>query len=961
MPSVSKKQQRFFGIVRAAQKGTLKGKKTLEVQRAAASMKKKDVKDFASTKHKGLPEKKVTKESFNEDYVKELEDGLVKMDYPSYDEVDKLMCKIAKENDIDTTTLHMAFKTKHLMVPDDWAKKKMMEPIIIPKTPVGEMVNPERSVYMGTRKSQYEKKERKISKDKSKTAEVSKEKNLDMTDPRQRMKASSLVRRNQMKGKINNPEGSKSSVGEKMYEGTSYGLYKGSGKPGGAMKAYLDKKKKEKKQVKEESHSPFTTPELQRKKKIEDFKKNADRVLRGKKSDDGPSIQKEGSLHKWFKGSKSKDGKGGWVNVVTGGTCASDEPGEGTPKCVSSSKRASMTKAERKSAARRKKAADPNQQSKSGAAKPTYVSTDKKKKVNEEKVSKDHPNHPKNDYKHADMTDQDAAKIRVEKKTAKKQVESGNRSRFTDKYYPEKKKDLKYPVGNKIVKTGKLTKEEFIAILEDAKMQRQTDINLDRLHDKFSKMDQSMPSNKHMLKRIQKEKKRRQDKAKRETLNPTTQINDNFMPEISEDCWDGYEKKGMKTMFGKRYPNCVKKKKTRKESFEMNKIDAEEHNKAKKKAKIRNLAKGNTNPNEKAAAEKKAGGPKLFGEERKEQSPEFNKRPQGAIARAMAAKGLTGSKTGETGTKRRRQEKYKPKPTEPENKGNLNKFTNEPVEESKKPINYRPKPTEKDPANMAKEKGQVKKGEPDYRNLAADYTPDLSMTEGAAWTRKAGKNQSGGLNEKGRRSYERENPGSDLKAPSKKKGNKRRASFCARMKGMKKKRTSAKTARDPDSRINKSLRAWNCSYEPETGELISEKIGGMLKAVKRKKEVLNQSQKKPQKAMDAGARLRRKKQREEHRRYVSDIIPDHLMDEFTPVIEEGKSAKKCKSGQYYCFDDKKCKPIPRGMRIGYGGMLRPDKEEETKGKKDGNGNGNGNGSNGNGHSGGNGGSNGGDA
>ena len=185
MPSVSKKQQRFFGIVRAAQKGTLKGKKTLEVQRAAASMKKKDVKDFASTKHKGLPEKKVTKESFNEDYVKELEDGLVKMDYPSYDEVDKLMCKIAKENDIDTTTLHMAFKTKHLMVPDDWAKKKMMEPIIIPKTPVGEMVNPERSVYMGTRKSQYEKKERKISKDKSKTAEVSKEKNLDMTDPRQ--------------------------------------------------------------------------------------------------------------------------------------------------------------------------------------------------------------------------------------------------------------------------------------------------------------------------------------------------------------------------------------------------------------------------------------------------------------------------------------------------------------------------------------------------------------------------------------------------------------------------------------------------------------------------------------------------------------------------------------------------------------------------------------------------------
>jgi len=80
----------------------------------------------------------------------------------------------------------------------------------------------------------------------------------------------------------------------------------------------------------------------------------------------------------------------------------------------------------------------------------------------------------------------------------------------------------------------------------------------------------------------------------------------------------------------------------------------------------------------------------------------------------------------------------------------------------------------------------------------------------AAWTRKSGKNPEGGLNEKGRKSYERQNPGSDLKAPSKKVGNPRRASFCARMKGMKSKLTSNKTARDPDSRINKSLRAWNC-------------------------------------------------------------------------------------------------------------------------------------------------------
>ena len=246
-------------------------------------------------------------------------------------------------------------------------------------------------------------------------------------------------------------------------------------------------------------------------------------------------LVKEGNLHKWFSKSKSKDGKKGWVNVVTGGTCASDKPGEGTPKCVSSAKRASMSKAERLSAQRRKKKADPNQQSKSGAAKPTYVRTDSKKKMKEE-VKRD---------------------------------EYGD------------------PIG----------------------------------------------------------------------------------------------------------------------------------------------------------------GPKI----------------------------------------------------------------------SKKQL-----------------KKNLAKNEPDYK---------IVRREAAAWTRKAGKNKEGGLNEKGRKSYERENPGSDLKAPSKKKGNKRRASFCARMKGMKKKLTSAKTARDPDSRINKSLRAWNCSCEwPKDKE--------MIETTSLKNEIIAKAQEKHKAAKD---------------------------------------------------------------------------------------------------------------
>ncbi len=93
------------------------------------------------------------------------------------------------------------------------------------------------------------------------------------------------------------------------------------------------------------------------------------------------------------------------------------------------------------------------------------------------------------------------------------------------------------------------------------------------------------------------------------------------------------------------------------------------------------------------------------------------------------------------------------------------------------------------------------------------------LDEVAAWQRKEGKSESGGLNQKGVESYRRENPGSKLKTavttkPSKldpdSKAAKRRKSFCARMGGMKKRLTSAETARDPDSRINKALRKWNC-------------------------------------------------------------------------------------------------------------------------------------------------------
>ena len=93
------------------------------------------------------------------------------------------------------------------------------------------------------------------------------------------------------------------------------------------------------------------------------------------------------------------------------------------------------------------------------------------------------------------------------------------------------------------------------------------------------------------------------------------------------------------------------------------------------------------------------------------------------------------------------------------------------------------------------------------------------MARTPAWQRKEGKSKSGGLNKKCIKSYRKANPGSKLKmAVTTKRSNlkkgsksaKRRASFCARMKGMKKKLTGSKKKNDPNSRINKSLRKWNC-------------------------------------------------------------------------------------------------------------------------------------------------------
>jgi len=503
-------------------------------------------------------------------------------------------------------------------------------------------------------------------------------------------------------------------------------------------------------------------------------------------------INEEG-LRDWFGKSKSKDGKKGWVNVVTGGTCASDKPGEGTPKCVSSAKRASMTKAERLSAQRRKKKADPGQQQKTGASKPTYVSTDPKKKMKKEEkdheVSMAHSQLNKSEknikklkkglgkkeknlpaWMQAKITDtehnMDAAASYVGEAKDKPGKGSGKKDAC---YYKVKARYDVWPsayASGALVKCRKkgaknwgnsTKKEDFMALPE------------------FSEMQIRAMRNQGIEVEV-----------------------------VGEDCWDGYEKKGMKTMFGKRYPNCVKKKKTKKEEVEVateGKADGDPcwdtHKQVGMKKKGGKMVPNCVPKNESVTLEK------ANGKEFAEVIDLITNADLGTtMSEAVQMRSEMGNMYIVTFTWRAQMKLLKiffpevRKPSKMEVEMAINKIYPGARVRSFYIIDN-PKNDE-----MYLNVGPVDK--------YAEFGEEAEIEEGAAWTKKSGKNPSGGLNEKGRKSYERENPGSDLKAPSKKVGNKRRASFCARMKGMKKKLTSSKTANDPDSRINKSLRAWNC-------------------------------------------------------------------------------------------------------------------------------------------------------
>ena len=498
----------------------------------------------------------------------------------------------------------------------------------------------------------------------------------------------------------------------------------------------------------------------------------------------------EGSLHKWFKGSKSKDGKGGWVNVVTGGTCASDEPGEGTPKCVSSSKRASMSKSERLSAARRKKKADPGQQQKSGAAKPTYVSTDKKKKKMKESYTR--------------------ALTPLSEKAQKcwKGYEKKGTKKMFGKTY------------------NNCVKKEEVELVDEAKYEKgASDYGKTSIRNKraFGKGGNAAdPKERGGAKML-----RHDSHTKRRGVKKNNKYGATNKPPVDGAPSDEFKKDRYATK--ESYSANPKQQ----AAIAVSKKDRLEKMLVAKKKKKENVYSEEIIDENQTAIDLINKSQKVF--DNLTTNKETGKKNLGG----KIIDAVFGNKGGKnTITKPEYQNQIQKNSYEPESetieegdkKGKGSGSKDACYHKVKSRYSVWPSAYASGALVKCRKVGAANWGNSSKKEDFSDWKAEFIWEDGdsakkieeassPAWQRKEGKSESGGLNKKGVASYRAANPGSKLKTavttkPSKlKRGSKsakRRKSFCSRMKGMKKKLTSAKTARDPDSRINKALRKWNC-------------------------------------------------------------------------------------------------------------------------------------------------------
>ena len=260
------------------------------------------------------------------------------------------------------------------------------------------------------------------------------------------------------------------------------------------------------------------------------------------------------NLRDWFKKSKSTDGKPGWVQVVSGKPCAKQPGQKTTPKCVSSAKRASMSKKERESAQRRKREADPDQPEKSGAAKPTYVATDKKKKKKSKKNEDLYMN-----LEQIIAEELEAVLDEKKKRKKKKKKKSGKKDAC---YHKVKSRYKVWPsayASGALVKCRKVgaknwgnSKKESLQIMIEDEL---TQVLLETHSKKHEKELEKISDELAGASKMHKGQSDRIKKVLDQTKNPEEDKVEEAV--LLEKCWDGYKQVGMKKKGDKMVPNCV--------------------------------------------------------------------------------------------------------------------------------------------------------------------------------------------------------------------------------------------------------------------------------------------------------------------------------------------------------------------------------------------------------------------
>jgi len=494
-------------------------------------------------------------------------------------------------------------------------------------------------------------------------------------------------------------------------------------------------------------------------------------------------------LHDWFGKSKSSDGKKGWVQLGgkwSGKPCARQPGQTSTPKCGSSKIKRDLSAKEEEAARRRKNIQDPNQPQKTGAARPTNVRTEEmdlqevKDKPGKGSGKKDACYHKvKSRYDVWPSAYASGALVKCRKVGA---ANWGTKSEETmheeERYCPlcdkrETRSECSY--GGKAWDKVSVKDEEYsmarseLKTIEDAVKRLKVKVGKGEgdleawVQSKITKAADYIDTAADYIASGEMEEQKLVDKILDDVL--------------SEKCWSGYKKKGMKTMFGKRYPNCVKAENVTIED-----------------------ANGNT-----------------FAEVVDLIQPEPIKGFKSQVDEATRLQAQTGNVIAVTLMWRGKY--YSLRMFFPQIKTPSRQEINDELQKvypgSKVVYHSVSEFTSGEPIIQAcgPQGGSNAKPGPN-KNYVKPMEEEVEFDED--WQKVNRQDRTAGLSKAAVSAYRRENPGSKLqtavteKNPEGKRA-KRRASFCRRMKGMKSKLTSAKTARDPDSNINKALRRWNCN------------------------------------------------------------------------------------------------------------------------------------------------------